>query len=473
MTFTKILHFLFIALEVIAIFNLLIIVHELGHFLAARWRGLVVDEFGIWFGKPLWRKKIGGIWYSLGSIPAGGFVKLPQLADMSTIEGESETPTEQLPRARPLDKAIVAFAGPLFSLLLAFAMATVVWVIGKPVSEMEATTTIGVLEPGGPADVAGLRVGDKILEIDGKPVTRFMGPTNSIMWNIIRSEGATIPFKIQRGDEVLTINSGWTKEKTEGWRRPGFRKVLIGPLQTPSVGVVISNSAAAKAGLQAGDLITEANGQPVKDLAALDPILKQSAGAPLALTVQRDAQMLPITLNVPETKAGEEKFGPDPGVLWGRITLVHPGPWQQVKEGAMTIFNMVGALVSPKSDVKVSHFSGPVGIMRLYYQMFDGPEGWRMAIALSVLINVNLALLNLLPLPVLDGGHITLAAIEAVRRKPVNARLVEMVQTASAVLLIGFILFVTFFDLGDMFLRKKSAPEPAETSAPPAVTAPK
>jgi regulator of sigma E protease len=465
MTITKILHFLFIALEVVAIFNLLIIVHELGHFLAARWRGLVVDEFGIWFGKPLWRKKIGGVWYSLGSIPAGGFVKLPQLADMTAIEGESETPREQLPRARPIDKIIVAFAGPLFSFLLAIVMATIVWVIGKPVSEVETSTTIGYVEAGGPADIAGLKVGDKILEIDGKPVNKFIGPTNSVIWNIVSSEGETIPFKVQRGDEVLTINSGWTRDKTSNWRRPGLRKVFIGPPRTPVVGVVVSNSPAAKAGLQPGDLVTAVNGQPILNLDEMEPHLRQNAGGTLALTVQRDAQTLPITLGVPAISSTEKADSvPEPGVLWGLIRLAHPSPWEQVSESAMTIFNMVGALVSPKSDVKVSHFSGPVGIMRLYYLMFEGPEGWRMALALSVLINVNLALLNMLPLPVLDGGHITLSLIEWIRRKPVNVRLVEIVQTACAVLLIGFMLFVTFFDLGDIF-GKNTPPRAAQPPA--------
>src|SRR5258708_14146130 len=110
--FLKVLSFLRVLLEVLFIFNLIIVVHELGHFLGARWRGLVIEEFGVWFGKPLWRRKIGGVWYSLGSIPAGGFVKLPQLG-MKAVEGESETPTEELPRIKPIDKIIVAFAGPL------------------------------------------------------------------------------------------------------------------------------------------------------------------------------------------------------------------------------------------------------------------------------------------------------------------------------------------------------------------------
>jgi regulator of sigma E protease len=121
-----ILHYILIALEVILIFNLIIGVHELGHFLAARWRGLKVDRFAIWFGKPIWRRRIGEVEYVLGTIPFGGYVSLPQMATMETIEGKTETPTKPLPPASPLDKIIVAFAGPLFSFLLAVLFAVVV-----------------------------------------------------------------------------------------------------------------------------------------------------------------------------------------------------------------------------------------------------------------------------------------------------------------------------------------------------------
>src|SRR5438034_9761165 len=110
----------FILLEVLALFNLLIFVHELGHFLAARWRGLKVERFAVWFGKPLWKTKINGVEYVLGCIPAGGYVSLPQMAPMEIIEGKAEEPRETLPPISPLDKIIVAVAGPLFSFLLAF-----------------------------------------------------------------------------------------------------------------------------------------------------------------------------------------------------------------------------------------------------------------------------------------------------------------------------------------------------------------
>src|SRR6202034_1377688 len=111
-----ILHYIVIALEVLLLFNLFIGVDELGHFLAAKWRGLKIERFAIWFGKPIWKKKAGGVEYALGWIPAGGYVAVPQMATMEAIEGKSDSgdPTEPLPNVSPLDKIIVAFAGPLF-----------------------------------------------------------------------------------------------------------------------------------------------------------------------------------------------------------------------------------------------------------------------------------------------------------------------------------------------------------------------
>jgi regulator of sigma E protease len=449
----SILKFLFICLEVVLLFNLLILVHELGHFLAARWRGLVVEKFAIWFGKPIWSKTINGVEYRLGSIPAGGYVAIPQLAPMEALEGRVETDRSQLPAVKPLDKIIVAAAGPAFSLGLAFLMAVVVWFVGKPESESDSTI-IGYVKAGGPAESAGLRVGDRILAVDGHPVNRFMGGTDGVKWRVIRSEGDTIPFRVERNGESLTINSGWTKPATASWRRPALREVQIGPRIVPGIGFVIRGSIADKAGLKADDFIVAVNGKPIFNLEEIVPFLKENAGKSITLTVNRKGQLLPLELPVPGATTDDPNAPMDLGIDWGRVVFSHPTPWSQVKDAATSIFRMVGALLSPKSDVKAAHFSGPVGIMRLYYQVFETNYGWQLALSLSVLINVNLAILNLLPFPVLDGGHIMLAIIEGIRRKPINVRVLEAVQTACAVLLIGFMLYVTFFDVGDIFATR-------------------
>src|SRR5580765_4151551 len=207
-----ILKFIFIFVEVLLLFNLLIFVHELGHSLAALRRGLQVDRFAIWFGKPIWKTKINGVEYALGSIPAGGYVSLPQMATMESIEGKSESSGEPLPPISALDKIIVAFAGPLFSFLLALVFAVVVMIIGRPVSDSEKTTVIGYVAKGGPADEAGLRPGDRILEVDGKPVSKFSGMGDSVMWRIVRSEREAIAVKIERDGKIMEMYPKPSKE---------------------------------------------------------------------------------------------------------------------------------------------------------------------------------------------------------------------------------------------------------------------
>src|SRR5688572_14720691 len=137
----QIFKILFIILEVLILFNLLIFVHELGHFLAAKWRGMHVERFAIWFGKPIWKRTYMGVEFCLGCIPFGGYVALPQMAPMEMLEGRADK--KELPPVTPWDKIIVAFAGPLFSIGLALLFAGIVWVVGRPVNESETTRIIG------------------------------------------------------------------------------------------------------------------------------------------------------------------------------------------------------------------------------------------------------------------------------------------------------------------------------------------
>src|SRR5436190_1383397 len=397
----SILKAIFIFLEVLLLFNLLIFVHELGHFLAARWRGLKIDRFAIWFGKPIWKAKINGVEYALGSIPAGGYVSLPQMATMEAIEGKSESSGQPLPPISALDKIIVAFAGPLFSFLLALAFAVVVMMVGRPVSETEKTTTIGYVVKGGPADKAGLRPGDKILEVDGKPVSKFGGMGDSVTWRIVRSEGETVELKVKRDGKELEFFPKPAKEPTKLWERKSLRKIQIAPAHDVIVGDLATNS--------------PANG-------------KASIGI----------------LN------WEDKW-----------SLSRPGAIEQVNASVSAMVETFGALFARHSDIKPQHLGGAVKIMDVYYRLFNSEQGWRLAIWFSVLMNVNLALLNMLPIPVLDGGHIVLAIIEAIRRKPISTRIISAIQTGCAVLLIGFMVYIAFYDVQDL-PWKRSKEKPAE-----------
>jgi regulator of sigma E protease len=204
----------------------------------------------------------------------------------------------------------------------------------------------------------------------------------------------------------------------------------------------------------------------VVDLTQFYELLKQAGNGPIALSVKRGES----TENLPLTPAAPVKNSDVPylGVSWGRMTLVHPNPAAQIADAVATIRSMVDALFSPKSDVKAQHFSGPVGILRAYYGLFNREEGWRLALAFSVFFNVNLAIFNMLPFPVLDGGHITLAIVESIRRRPINARFLEYVQTACALLVMGFIAYVTFYDLGDLTELVSGKKSPAAATQPAA-----
>jgi len=537
-----------IVIEVLALFNLLIIVHELGHFLAARWRGLYIEKFGVWFGKPIWKKTINGVEYSLGSLPFGGFVALPQLAPMDIIEGKADVDRAQLPKISAFDKIIVAFAGPLFSFLLAVVFAVFIWMVGRPVSESEATTIIGYVVPASPAAQAGLKAGDKILSVDGHGVTRFGGMSeDSISWRIVRSEGETVPITVERNEDgktrLITVEAKPIIPQTHAWwKRKGLRQIEIAPAETPLVARVLPDSSAAKAGIQANDLMIGINGKPLYHINGIDDFLRENPSTPIQLNLKRngadvtvpfepgplvvgevskdspaaraglqkdDAVLAidqipmkstaaasdyirhhggqPVVFSVqralnkfdlkitPEVPQGEES--PRIGISWedygivldtyGRLTRTHPTPLEQIRAATLAVVNTLGAIASSKSDVRLQHMSGPVMMLRVYYLMFENRDGWLMALWFSVILNVNLAILNLIPMPVLDGGHIALAIVEALRRRPVNARVLEIVQTACAVVIIGFMVYIAFFDVQDLFGRAgpKFAPKDSSTSA--------
>lgn len=454
----EIVKFIFICLEVVILFNFIIIVHELGHFLAAKWRGLHVERFGVWFGKPLWEKEIGGVHYSLGSIPAGGFVALPQMAPMEVMEGEATIDRKELPDVSALDKIIVAFAGPLFSMLLALSFAVLISFVGRPVQEAETSSMVGYVLPGSPAEEAGLQAGDEIMEVDQHKVSKFSGiGSSSVKWQIITSTNDTIKMKVKRGEEVLGVNVLARKRETKFYQRDSLKEIGAVPIQTPFVGRFISTETPAeKAGIQVNDIIDSVNGVKAYNPMTISDAVKGSNGEAVELGILRGDEKLTISITPKKpTQYDEKLYNERPymlGVIWdaaGVSSLAYPGPIEQMKGAINTMVNTLAALFKSNSDIKPEHLSGPANIMRMYYMLFESENGWRLALWFSVVFNVNLAILNMLPIPVLDGGHITLAIVEGALKKPINPGILLKLQTACGLLLVGFMLYVTFFDLQD------------------------
>ncbi|BCX47384.1 zinc metallo protease RseP [Haloferula helveola] len=451
-------------LLVIMIFNVIIFVHELGHFWAAKWRGLKIDRFQIWFGKPIWKKTINGVQYGLGWIPAGGFVALPQMAPMEAIEGDNRDAGEPLPPISPLDKIIVAFAGPLFSFLLAFVCSLMIWKIGRPL-EVLPTTEVGWVEAGSPAEKAGFQRGDTILAIDGEPVSSWDGSLDSIRVKIITSRNEKIRFTVNRpGVGELDLVSGYTIPETSWWERRATREVGIewkaGPVQLLLLDA--ENSPAKLAGVKEGDVALSLNGTEIVARLQFLELLEDNGDKPVELVVERteeSGEKVTKTLTIQPAKP----LNPTPDIdrymigvtPWGQAdiidTLEYPNPKEQITGTLQQMWLTVRSVASPKSSIGIQHLSGPIGISKIQFFSLLMEHPLRRILGFMVLININLALLNLLPFPVLDGGHITIATMEAIARRPVNVKFLEVLQMGFVFLLFGIMLYVSSKDLFDDF----------------------
>jgi len=385
---------------------------------------------------------------------------------MEAIEGGQEGLRETLPPISPMDKIIVAFAGPLFSFLLAAFFAVVVWQVGYPDRRVH-TTQIGWIKPDSPAELAGLKAGDTIKAIDGVAVTSWDEPINSVIERIAFGNNEKLAFTVERPGEakLLTIPTGFTIEKGGFVQRTGMRKVGIASALPAKVEMVIPDSPADRAGLKAGDIIVKADGQDVFSPFAIDMMFDENAGRQVNINVKRSTETPSMVLAV-EKPSAPDGLEPMTGIIWDNaknaasVTLAHPTPGKQLATATTMMVRTIGGLVTPGSDISFQHLSGPVKIFNLYYRLFEQPDGWRLVLWFSVILNVNLALLNLLPFPVLDGGHITMALIEIIRRRPVlNLKALEIFQTACALTLFGFMIYVTWFDSWDLVGGKKDVSE--------------
>jgi len=457
-TLQTVLNVALLVFVVVMLFNIIIFVHELGHFLAGKWRGLQIDRFQIWFGKPIWKKEYKGVQYGLGWIPAGGFVALPQMAPMEAIEG-GDKDRKPLPPITPLDKIIVAFAGPLFSILLALLAGVIVWAVGKP-KDFVPSTVVGYVEEGMPADKAKIRPGDKILEINGEPVNGFAGSLDSITERIVLSSGDKIKFTVQRPgvEEPIVLTSGFDRPKSRWFQRSGLRQVGLAPAGPAMVAGILKNSPAAKAGLEKGDQILKVDDNQLYSDIQLSQYLKQKDFKTVTLEVKKKSGELVNIEVAPAKPMPPTDRDPMLGVSWDQtrdidVRIVHPDPLSQVADSLKMMWVTITSVADPGSSIGVDHLSGPVGIGQMLFALLQTDDGWRRILGFLVLFNVNLAVLNMLPFPVLDGGHITMAILEKICGKPIQMKTMEIIQTACALALISLMLYVTSKDIGDKFGR--------------------
>jgi regulator of sigma E protease len=445
-----------------------IFVHELGHFLAARRRGLKVDRFSIGFGPKICSWTRDGVEYRLAWLPLGGYVALPQLADMSTIEGES-TSVDKLPPVSYSTRMIVFAAGAFFNILFALFLASILWVIGQPTSEEMATTRIGyiaktiTLADGSsvpsPASEAGFQIGDVIKAIDGTKVSDWP----DLLQTLVTSAGVTSDgrrqavFSIERAGQPLTLTA---HPRLAG--DDNIRKVGISPAYTVIVAAVPEKSLAQTIGLQANDQIQTLNGVPLLSLATLVEAMQAKPATELSLQILRGTQTLALT--VPATRAADA-----PALLGAgyrtNFGLVHTNPFEQLYQQVVSTFRTLWSLLHPHSDIGISKMSGPVGISKIYWDAAQA--GIRYVLWIAILVNVNLAIFNLLPIPVLDGGHMLFATIGKLRGRALPMNFIATAQSVFIVLLFSMIIYVSVFDVRRI-IRDNHVEPPAKESSKPA-----
>ena len=526
-----ILNIIYVVAVVFLLFGAAIFVHEFGHFWVALKRGLKVEEFAIGFGPIIWSKTHEGILYSIRAIPAGGFVKLPQMLTSEAIEGKPEgpadedsensegeppEPVEELPPVSPLSKILVAFAGPLMNVIFAILIAVFIWLVGipKPINE----PVVGYVGEQSEEYTIGARPGDRIMNVNDEPIETWQ----DVVYAVLDSEGETVAVQVQRGEEQRqfdlpagTWSGGIRRIRLDNQDllevmsfetpsllgdvgfKPGdvvlgvngqkaysqyqlldllmadagqMKTVLVArgdqevelPFETPDVaGVAVEqvvtededglSTPASKADVQAGDVIKSAAGVRVTSTRQLVDIIQAQDNKEFELDLLRGDKGIQVSITPKDNRLGVALkqdiglvFKPEP-IRYSK-ELAHPSPAAQIGDVLDKIAITFKALGRGKeSGVGAKDLSGPVGIFGMLAIQVN--HDLRLALSFLVLLNINLAILNLLPVPVLDGGHILLSIIEWIRKEPVSVKIQEWATTAFAALLLCFFVYVTFADV--------------------------
>jgi regulator of sigma E protease len=427
--------------------GILIFVHELGHFLFAKLLGVKVMKFSLGFGPKVVGKTFGETEYCISAFPLGGYVKM-----LGEEPGEELTQTEK-ERAfssQPAWKrfSIVLF-GPVFNLLFAAFVFVVIFMAGVPVLYPD----VGKILKQSPAESAGLMTGDRIIEINGHAIRSW----DEVESDVEESKGAPLHLEVSRDGKVIGVEVTPERKSVEnifGEKRKVW-EIGISHLLYPVVGEVITGTPARKAGLRKGDRILAIGDSEVKTWQDMTELIHNSPGKTLRFTVRRDDSLIKLTIT-PERStitvpgSGEKEIGLIGIRPMENTFLKRYGPFPALSMGFRKTWEF--SVLTAESIVKLIQkvipaktIGGPIMIFEMAGQ--TASRGAVDFFTFMAVISINLGVLNLLPIPVLDGGHLLFLCIEVVRRKPLSEKVIMFAQRVGLALLISLMAFAFYNDI--------------------------
>lgn len=432
-------------LYIIPILAVLILVHELGHYFAARFCGVKVEEFGIGIPPRLYGRERNGMIWSINAIPFGGFVRVKgeDAGDMSEDSMNSKPPGQ---------RAFFLTAGVVMNLLLAILlMIAVVGFQGVPHSSVYIANAPGSVASGSPAATAGWLPGDRIVSVNGHKVET----TTDVSEFTSSHRGEEVTFVIERGGNLIATQVTPRKNPPEGQGAVG---VSLSNYTNGRVTIenVSPGSNAEAAGIQSGDVITEINGREVDDAFVVDTELRRFEGFAVPIIVDRDGARLATNLLVPNLGENDEpmatvgfatvKFKP----LYEKVSALKVIP-RGFQEAYETSVQMVKSLIDTFSNTdRLRDVSGPIGMGQATSEIVSESTLplWVTLAQISIVLSLNLAVLNLLPFPALDGGRLVFVIIEMLRGgRKIAPEKEGMVHFAGIVVLLGVMFVVAFSDI--------------------------
>ncbi len=420
------------------VLSVIIVIHELGHFLVAKFFKIKVETFSVGFGPRLVGFAIGETDYRISAFLLGGYVKMAGETPSDTITGEAY---EFLSKPK-WQRFLVAAAGPAMNVFLAIGLVMGLFLYGTDVPEFVlGQAVIGIVEPGSPAERAGLKQGDLVVSLDGKEKPDWQAVQN----DFLTSPGHTLPIVIERAGS--RIQTTITPER-RGREDAGYAGML--PVIRTVVRAVQPNSPAMAAGVKPGDEIIRVNGVDLRNSGrTIQQAIQETTEKTFPITVVRNEnQPQEIVLDVtPVLRDGRKMIGIDVPVPTVHMKLGLLGALQKSietnKENAVLIFQVIGRLI--KRQASLRQLDGPVGIVAVSGQAYEA--GFDTLLTFMAVISLNLGILNILPIPILDGGVILLLVVESLMGHDLSLRMKERIVQASFVFLLMLTVIVLYNDV--------------------------